>query len=185
MNSGGRRPVRNLIVCWLWELLTTVNHSNWHEDELLYTQAWVVDNRDMSINAIVCLSTLLSLLAYNIIIEHNSCMSISNAKWDYVDIVKIMLSENLSNTHLTSFVLLLFSHHSCNHSLCWQRETAAGENSRVAGGDATEQPRQRTNHMETMTDPPGCLTEHQSNAALLALHSSALCSGLHSLIKQC
>lgn len=40
--------------------------------------------------------------------------------------------------------------------------------------------RQHTNHRETMTDPPGCLTEHQSNRALLALHSSVL-SSLHSV----
>lgn len=44
--------------------------------------------------------------------------------------------------------------------------------------------RQPTNHRETMTDPPGCLTEHQSNWALLARHSSVLSSCLHSLIKQ-
>lgn len=49
-----------------------------------------------------------------------------------------------------------------------------GENSRVDGGDAVEQPRQATSHGETMNDPPGGLTEHQSNEALLALHSSPL-----------
>jgi len=53
-------------------------------------------------------------------------------------------------------------------ALCGQRETAAGENSHVAGGDAAEKWRQPTNHRQTMTDAPGRLTEHQSNWALLA-----------------
>lgn len=57
-----------------------------------------------------------------------------------------------------------------------------GENSHVDGGDAVEQPRQATNHGETMNDPPGGLTEHQSNEALLALHSSSLSSSLQTTI---
>lgn len=57
-----------------------------------------------------------------------------------------------------------------------------GENSRVDGGDAVEQPRQATNHEETMNNPPGSLTEHQSNEALLALHSSALSSSLQTTV---
>lgn len=57
-----------------------------------------------------------------------------------------------------------------------------GENSRVDGGDAVEQPRQATNHGETMNDPPGGLTEHQSNKALLVLHFSALSSSLQTAV---
>lgn len=76
--------------------------------------------------------------------------------------------------HLFDFFCAAFVQSSL--CLCMQRETAAGENSLVAGGDGTEQPRLHTNQEETMSDPPGSLTEHQSNTALLALHSSVLSS---------
>lgn len=95
-----------------------------------------------------------------------------------------LLSKNLL-IWLLLYCFCLVITHLTTLSLCRQRETAAGENSHVAGGDAAEQPRQPTNHRETMTDPPGCLTEHQSNWALLVLHSSVLSSCLHPLIRQC
>lgn len=96
------------------------------------------------------------------------------------------LSDDLSNTRLAPLCYFcLVITHITTVSLHRQKETAAGENSHAAGGDAAEQPRQPTNHRETMTDLPGRLTEHQSNWALLALHSCALSSCLHSATKQC
>lgn len=79
----------------------------------------------------------------------------------------------------TSFIAVLLSHHSCNRlpPLPTKRGRQQGSIPVLTEVMLWSRHRQATNHSETMhRPPPGGLTEHQSNKALLAMHSSALSS---------